>query len=262
MTPKLSIITTVYNCGQFLEESIQSVLDQTFTDYEWIFVNDGSKDNTRDILLKYFKLPNIRILENKYNEGIAVSRNRGLLAAKGEYVAIHDGDDISLSLRFEDQYKYLDKNPLVGFLGSHAIKIGQSGEHTGFMSYPPLNTTQGFAYVLRYKLNPIIDSSSMYRRKLVIKYGGYSMIYRYSSDFGLWCRLMANGVELSNLQYPLIKYRTHDKNVTKTAHVEMRRETDDIVAKLRRRSFPSVQLRSSYFKQDSFTEILNEVKEN
>ncbi len=262
MNPKLSVITAAYNAERFIEESILSVLGQTFQDFELIFVNDGSKDGTSEIIKKYISPPKIRLLENEYNEGIAVSRNRALLSARGEYVAIHDADDISLPYRFEQEIDFLDSHPEVTFMGSHAIKISLTGAVTGSMIYPPADTETAFRQITRWKLNPIIDPSSMYRRAPVIEAGGYVMDERLktSSDFNLWCNLLSTGHLLSNIQEPLIKYRLNPNGVTMSKQSEMLLATDLICATFKRRNFPKVTLRQDYFNQSSFTEYIPKEK--
>lgn len=254
---KLSVITTVFNAEQYLEESLDSIFNQSFQDFELILVNDGSTDQSKDIMLKYLGKNNVRILENKYNEGIPVSRNRALLEAKGEYIAIHDGDDISLPDRFIKEVEYLDKHPNTGFLGTHALKIGIHGETIGYMSYPPESTEMAFGLIKRFKLNPIIDPSCMYRKQIVLDIGGYTMdpFFKTALDFHLWCRLLSNGSAIFNIQEPLIKYRINPQGVTRTQNNKMVEATDQIVATFVRHNFKEQVLRKSFFQQEYFTEI-------
>lgn len=253
---KLSIITTIFDVEHYLRESLDSVFSQSFKDFELILVNDGSTDKSRDIMLEYAKHPNVRLLENQYNEGIPVSRNRALLAAQGEYVAIHDGDDVSLPDRFAKEVDFLDQHSDVDILGGYAIKISHTGEFLGNMCYPPTGTAEAFMVITRYKLNPIIDPSCMYRKDVVLENGGYSMVpeLRTALDFHLWCRLLVKGHKLANLQEPLIKYRINPHGVTRTETETMVEATDLIWASFRRKSFDDVALRKDLFEQDSFTE--------
>ncbi|KKN47562.1 hypothetical protein LCGC14_0661670 [marine sediment metagenome] len=253
--PKLSIICTVYNAELYLKESLDSISAQTFKDFELILVNDGSTDKSRDILLKYVG-SNVRLLENKYNEGIPISRNRALLEATGEYIAIHDGDDISYKERFSKEVEYLDQHPEVDFMGGHATKISHTGEFLGYMHYPPLSTADAFMVISRYKLNPIIDPSCMYRKDVVLNNGGYTMDpdLRTALDFHLWCRLLIKKHKMANLQEPLIKYRINPQGVTRTETETMVEATDAIWASFRRKEFAEVVLRKDFFQQDSFTE--------
>lgn len=256
---KLSVITTIYNAGSYLKESLESLSNQTFQDFELILVNDGSTDDSRTIMLDYFEQhDNVRFLENDENEGIPLSRNRALLIAQGEYVAIHDGDDVSLPHRFEKEVLFLDSvDEQVDFVGSHAFKINYAGTLQGIMSYPPKTTAEAFRIIKQFKLNPIIDPSCMYRRNRVLNIGGYSMdeSIRTALDFHLWCRLLLDGAKLYNFQEPLIKYRINPEGVTRTHNDKMVEATDAIVATFVRRNFSEVVLRPSLFEQDSFTEI-------
>jgi len=256
--PKLTVITTIYNASPYLKDSLDSVFGQRFQDFELILVNDGSTDDSREIMLDYFQQhDNVRLLENANNEGIPISRNRALLVAQGDYIAIHDGDDISLPERFEKEVKFLDENSDVDFIGSHAFKINYTGASRGTMSYPPQNTQEAFRLIKKHKLNPIIDSSSMYRKDAVLRVGGYSMdpYLQTALDLHLWCRLLLGGSKLYNFQEPLIKYRINPEGVTRTHNDKMVEATDAIVATFVRRNFPEVVIRPSFFQQDSFTEI-------
>lgn len=258
---KLSVILTVYNAEQYIKESLDSLLHQTFKDFEIIIVNDGSNDDTRNIIFEYMDKFDgvVRLLENQYNEGIPVSRNRALLAAQGEYIAIHDADDISLNNRFADEVSFLDNHPEIVFMGGHAIKISLTGEHIGSLSYPPKDTPSAFFILNKYKLNPIIDPSCMYRRNTILQCGGYSMNANIITvpDLDLWCRLLTKGYLMSNIQEPLIKYRINPMGVTRRQHNEMVQATDAVWSSFRRKSLEDPILRQDCFKQDFYTEYLN-----
>jgi len=227
-------------------------------------VNDGSTDKSRDIMLQFVDKPNVRLLENEYNEGIPISRNRALLVSKGEYIAIHDADDISLPRRFQDEVKYLDSHKNISFMGGHAIKISTTGEEVGSLAYPPVNTEKAFFVINRYKLNPIIDPSCMYRIDTILKHGGYSMDPSLLTvpDLDLWCRLLSAGCLMTNIQEPLIKYRINPSGVTRRQHNKMVESTDLVCAAFRRKSMKDPVLRHSYFEQDSYTEFVNKKEEN
>lgn len=247
--PKLSIICSAYNSEEYVKESLDSVFQQTFSDFELILINDGSTDNTRDILIGYTDRPNVRLLENRLNEGIPVSRNRALLIAQGEYIAIHDSDDVSLPSRFEEQVNFLDSNKNCTVVGSHAYKISHTGELLGSMVYPPETTIQAITLFRKYKLNPIIDPSCMYRKEVILKYGGYTMDPEFITvlDLDLWCRLMCDNYHISNIKKPLINYRVNPKGVTKTRNRDMQEATNTVWSKFRRKNFPKTVLRKDCF---------------
>lgn len=258
--PKLSIVMCVYNTERYVRESLESVFNQPFKNFELIIINDGSTDGTRDILIEYAERSNVRLLENKFNEGIPVSRNRGLLCAKGRYIAIHDADDIVLPERFIRQVRYLDNHDEIVVLGTHAFKINTVGQVVGSMVYPPNTTEKAYRLIHQAKFNPIIDPSSMYRRDIILDYGGYSMEsqWRTVSDFHLWCRLLSNNLRISNLEERLIKYRLNPDGLTRTKQDEMIKATDMVWAAFKRKNLPKQELRRDYFEQDSFTEYCNE----
>jgi glycosyltransferase involved in cell wall biosynthesis len=252
---KVSIITTAYDAEEFVRDSLDSIFTQTFQDFELILVNDGSTDRTGDILKEYqSRYNNVVLIENDRNQGHVYGRNRGLMAAKGEYIAIHDADDISLPERLEKEVKFLDLHEKVSFIGSYAFRISQTGEEIGSMVYPPPDTKGAFSVITRYKLNPIIDPSSMYRRETVLNHGGYSLNpkLRTVADFELWCRLLCHGCLMANIQEPLIKYRINPKGVTRTENKTMIGATDIVWAQFRRKHFSDPVLSAELFEQDIF----------
>lgn len=125
--PKISVILPAYNAEKYINEAIDSILTQTYRDFELIILNDCSKDRTEEIILSY-EDDRIVYLKNQVNMGVAATLNRGLAAAKGEYVARMDADDISLPERFEKQAAYLDEHP--GTAGHEALR-------TAFEVCPP-----------------------------------------------------------------------------------------------------------------------------
>ena len=241
--PSLSIITTVFNAEKYLEDSLQSLLDQTFTDFEIILVNDGCTDGSTEILKDFASKHNAIYLENEKNEGVPFGRNKALQQAQGEYIAIHDADDISLSFRLEKEVSYLQSHQNIDFMGGHAIKIGENGEIIGSMSYPPPDTTGGIKAIHHWKLNPIIDPSCMFRRSIILEHGAYSLDPRYLTvqDFELWCRLLANGCLMANLQEPLIKYRINPNGVTAGKYQEQRLATDMVWGKFCKRRMQKLE---------------------
>jgi glycosyltransferase involved in cell wall biosynthesis len=118
-TPEISVIMPVYNAAEFLAESIESILNQTFTNFELIILNDKSTDNSLDVISKYQRSDSRIIIINKdINVGPANLRNEGLSIAKGEFVALMDADDIAMPQRFEKQINVLKSNPEIGLCGT------------------------------------------------------------------------------------------------------------------------------------------------
>lgn len=236
---KLSIITTAYNCETYLKESLESIFSQKIiSEHEIVLVNDGSTDSTRDILSDFAsKNTNVVLIDNENNLGVPVSRNKALEVTKGDYIAIHDGDDISLDNRFQNQIDYLDAHSNITFMGGHAVKISESGETIGSLSYPPETTQQAFSVITRFKLNPIIDPSVMYRKETIVQHGSYSTDpkFRTVQDFELWCRLLVRGCHMTNFQHPIIKYRINPNGVSIKEKDAMLQATDLVWGMFRRR---------------------------
>ena len=127
-SPKISVILPAYNEEKYLEESVQSVLNQTFEDFELIIINDCSTDNTLKLMKRLQKKDKrIVLMDNKKNLGGSETMNNGLKIAKGKYVALFCADDISHPKRFEVQFNYLEKNPHIFLVGSSAIYINEKG---------------------------------------------------------------------------------------------------------------------------------------
>jgi glycosyltransferase EpsE len=184
-------------------------------------VNDGSTDATRSLLEPFLEKYGERVLFFDYDENrrIPLRRNEAIMAAGGEYAAIHDGDDISLPSRFEKQVKFLDENPEIFCVGSWAEEINENGEKIGKRDYPPKNHHEVVDIITSketFYLNPIIDPTTMFRREDFINLGGYTLkdeIYTVP-DFDLWLRAILNGRKFANIQENLIKYRINSQSVT------------------------------------------------
>lgn len=259
--PKVTVITTAFNAEEYVRESLDSIYSQTFQDFDIILLDDGSTDGTADILREYTeRYPNSVLLSNESNQGIPYSRNKALLHASGDYIAIHDADDISLPERLENEVGFLDENERISFMGAWAYRISQTGEDIGSMSYPPKDTGGAFAVITRYKLNPIIDPTCMYRRDMMMKHGGYTLDpqLRTVLDFELWCRLLCHGYMMANIQQHLIKYRINPNGVTRTENQTMVEATDVVWAKFRRKTFEDPTLDTKLFEQDTLGDLWNE----
>ncbi len=210
--PRISVIISTYNGDRFLLESVQSILDQSFDDFELIVVNDGSSDNTAGVL-QTFADKRIRIVNNDQNLGIAASQNKALNLAGGEYLALMDHDDISLPQRLQKQVEFLDDHPSVGMVGSACIAIDQDN------TVKSINVNPSDDIFLKWRLLiydcPIAHTSLMVRRQALEKIGGYSGHYRYAGDYELLSKLAATN-EVANITQPLVMWRMH--NSTSIVH--------------------------------------------
>ncbi len=222
--PKVSVITTLYNCEKFIDESLKSICeDQLYKDFEIIIVNDGSSDSTWDkVCNKKIKCP-AHLINNKDNKKIPTRRNEAISLASGKYIAIHDGDDISMPERLSKQCGFLDNNHDIFCVGSHALKIDEDNNFIGIMDYPALSYSSICSQMLIKKQNPMIDPSTMFRRDDFLKLGKYTLdksIYTVP-DMDLWCRAILSGKKMANLPRALIKYRSNSNGMTQKHKGEM-----------------------------------------
>lgn len=207
--PKVSVVMPVYNAEQYLAEAIDSILEQTFTDFEFIIIDDGSQDNSVNIVKSYDDL-RIKLYQNEYNMGIAASLNRGLDLSTGKYIARMDSDDISLPERFAKQVEYLEKNTNVAVVGCGIQLFGAKAEERIFSpTHEQLKVDLLFNCCFAH---PTV----MFRRNLfgAGKYV-YDVNYNKMEDYALWNKVSETN-KLACLQDILLKYRIHSKQITQS----------------------------------------------
>lgn len=216
MPPRVSVVMSVYNGERYLREAVDSILAQTFTDFEFLIIDDGSTDGTGAILAEYVaRDPRIRVIVHAANQGLTPSLNEGLALAQGEYVARMDADDISLPERFARQVTCLDARPDIGVLGTAFQLIDADG---GVIAPPVIHPVEsGFVAWCLYFFNPLVHSSVMIRRRSLAQAGGYNQTLVRSQDHELWCRL-SRRTRLSNSPEVLLLLRKHSVNVSSTEY--------------------------------------------
>lgn len=225
MTCRVSVLMAVYNGEQYLREAINSILDQTFTDFEYIIVDDGSTDRSLQIINSY-QDPRIKVIRNPHNVGLTRSLNQGLDLACGEYIARMDSDDISLPERLAKQVAYMDAHPEVAVSGTWAKNINSQGVVTGERKMP-VGKDLDHHY---WRPSPIIHPSAIIRRSHLDGLR-YDEQIRYAQDFDLWLRIRATH-KLSNLPEYLLLYRMHHASITFSQRDDQLRATYDIFRKL------------------------------
>lgn len=186
--PTVSVVMCVYNGERFLREAVESILNQTFTNFEFIIVDDGSTDNSWQILTEYATQDDrIVLIRNQINIGISRSANRGLARVRGKYIARTDADDISLPNRLGQQVNFLESHPEIGVLGgSIQLVDGQGNVSSRLWQLPEEHG------LLKWRLcfeNPFVNVTVMMRRDVVIQTDGYHSEFDYSEDYDLWQRL-------------------------------------------------------------------------
>ena len=220
--PLISVVMPVYNAEKYLKQAIQSILAQTYQNFEFIIVNDRSTDKSREIIQKYQKKYPRKIrfidLKRNLNKGGDASANIGLKHAKGKYIARMDADDIACSTRLKKQVAYLDSHPEVFLVGSNAYVIDKSGKKIGEKLVPE-NTIE----ILKacFTFHPIIHPSSMFRRIINKKKFLYPIKYSANNDYYTFFKLICQGYKFVNLEEKLLKYRIHNHNAT---FVDMRKQ--------------------------------------
>lgn len=206
MPPKISVIMGIYNCANTLEEAIDSLLNQTYQDFELILCDDGSKDHTKEVAQKYCDTypEKIRLLVNEHNLGLNKTLNKCLMNATGEYIARMDGDDVSLPTRFEKEAAFLDTRPEYAIVSAPMIHFDETGDwKTGTAIEKP--TIRDFD-----KHSPFFcHAPCMIRKDAFLQVCGYSEDPRTLrfEDCHLWYKMYAAGYRGYNLQEPLYKMR-------------------------------------------------------
>jgi len=208
MHPLVSVVMSVYNGERFLREAVDSILNQTFSDFELIIINDGSTDETREILESY--KDERLVLVDQENMGLTKALNNGIARAKGKYVARQDADDVSKPERLEKQVAFMEAHPAVGLLGTRFEFIDQNGMVTRQGVLPIDNR----ALHERLKvINQFNHGSVMIRKEALDKVGLFRDFFKYAQDYDLWLRI-AEQYEVCNLPECLFCYRELEKAIS------------------------------------------------
>lgn len=210
--PKISVLMAVFNGERYLIEAIDSILGQTFTDFEFIIIDDCSTDNT-SIILKSYQDDRIKVFRNEKNIGLTKSLNFGLTVTKGEYIARQDADDVSHPERLQLQFDFLCHNKDVVLLGTQARSINEFGSLSYFPDVKPLSYE-----AVKYQLffgNPFIHSTVMFRADIIKSvFGGYNESFRLSQDIELWSRII-HKYKCMNLRTVCLDFRQNPNSVSK-----------------------------------------------
>ena len=212
--PKVSVVLPVYNGQEFLVEAINSILNQSFGDFEFIIINDGSKDKSADIL-NTMHHQNLRVFHQS-NMGLAASLNKGIELSRGDFIARQDQDDVSRIDRLEKQFYFLNNNPSYGLVGSRA-EIWQDNSPTNRNHDHPTDDK-----ILRFELlfnNPFVHSSVMLRKSVIQALGGYTQdpLRQPPEDYELWSRI-ARVSKIANLSERLVIYREMPSSMSRTGY--------------------------------------------
>ncbi len=207
--PKVTVLMSVFNGEKYLNEAIDSILGQTFKDFEFLIVNDGSTDKTAEIL-ESSNDPRIKIINNEKNIGISKSRNKGLKIAKGKYIAVMDADDISLPLRLEKEVGFLEQNKNIGLVGTNYLIINEEAK--------ALYSVKRIAEYKELKLklleeNQFAHGCIMFRKECIKQVGYYREEFMLALDYDFILRI-SEKFEVSNIQEFLYKWRININSVS------------------------------------------------
>lgn len=222
--PKVTVLMPVYNGEKYLREAIDSVMNQTFTDFELLILNDGSTDDSLEIM-KAYDDPRIRLIQNDDNLGLVATRNKGLSNARGEHIALLDCDDIAYPERLAKQVDFLDRHPEFGMIGSWIEVIDQKSRPTGEVVKHTACPEEISPLLLFH--NYFAQSSLMIRKSALPD--EHYRLYPVAEDYDLWVR-MAKKSMAWNLPKFLVKYRVHSFSTTSENTEEMEKCVRQIIS--------------------------------
>ncbi|GHT15430.1 glycosyl transferase [Bacteroidia bacterium] len=250
---KISIVMPVYNADAYLAESIQSILNQTLVDFELIIIDDGSTDNTTQIVRSF---SDIRIVLLRNEHDFIGSLNLGIKQAKGKYIARMDADDAMLPNRLQVQYDFMEQNQTIDVCGSWAEIFGDGD---GLLR-TPIEHKQIVAIMLLY--NPMIHPSVIMRRS-VLKYlrKPYKRDYPAAEDYKLWIDLAGKGARFANIPQVLLRYRQSPNQVTKIQNREMSLSSLKIRIKYAEQIMKQITGKDKYF-LDFFDQLIGLLNKN
>ncbi len=219
--PFISVLMSVYNSEKYLEESIESILNQTYTNFEFIIVNDGSTDNSLKIIQEYMAKDERIVLISRENKGLPYSLNEGIKKARGKYIARMDADDISLSTRFEEQLRFMEENEDVGVCGTWAEVFGENRK-SKLLKHPLVHDELKVRLLFSVCFaHPTV----MMRKEVLVKHKlKYNLDYINAQDYELWSKI-SDVTKIANIPKVILRYRVSKNSITSitdTQKVELR----------------------------------------
>lgn len=241
----ISAIMSAYNSEKFIKEAVESILSQTFTDFEFIIINDASTDSTESII-RSFNDPRVKLIENDKNRGLTKSLNIGLDLAKGKYIARMDADDISFPERFQKQFDFMEQNPEVDLCGTFYEVEGTKNDTV------ETPVTHAEIKDMLFFNNCIAHPTVMMRKSIIDKFAiKYNENLRSAQDYELWCR-EADRLKFANIPEILLKYRVHENQ---TGSVK-KKEQDDTADRVRIRSLNKIGVLLTNTEQSIYLNIV------
>ncbi len=224
MTQEITVIMSVYNGRKYLNWAIDSILSQTWKNFEFLIINDASEDSSREIILGYGD-PRIRIIENGENLGLTKSLNIGIKQACGKFIARQDADDISYPERLEHQYALISGSRDIALVSSQARLIDSMGNDIGIWYEDMEYVSAEEIYFYLFFGNCIAHTSTMFRKDLFLKCGSYNENFKYCQDYELWTRLSKLG-RFEKIRKKQVAYRVHEESVSGRRNVHKKLEEE------------------------------------
>jgi glycosyltransferase involved in cell wall biosynthesis len=210
----ISVLIPAYNAAQFIDRSIESVLNQTHRDIELIVVDDASTDHTATIVRRWAESDSrIRLIQNSRNAGISVSANVGTEAARSQWIARLDADDIMLPTRLERQLRAAVDDPKVVAWGTYAFQINRDGVRVGTIEIGPTSIAEYNRLLETGSIIFVLNSTMLYRRKVVLEAGGFHTIFDSAEDVEMVSRIQRRG-PIQVIPEHLVFYRIHADSIT------------------------------------------------
>jgi len=209
--PLISVVLSVYNAEKYLAEAIESILNQSYENFEFIIINDGSTDRSLEVINSYDDQRIVCI--SRDNRGLITSLNEGIEQSKGKYIARMDADDISLPKRFEEQVKFMEKNLDIGICGTAVIMFGEDMKNT---LWKLASNDQTIRTELLFS-SSLAHPTIMIRRAVLVENSlHYNEDFVHAEDIELWTN-MAKYTKFANLKIPLLKYRVVENSISRKA---------------------------------------------
>jgi len=247
MMPSATVLMSAYNCETYIAEAIESILSQSFTEFEFLIINDGSTDSTGSILSSYAD-PRIRLINNGGNLGLSRSLNTGMATAKGAYIVRMDADDVALPDRLAKQVACMEREPHIDVCGSWYEMFGDSSRVVKTRAdHRDIRDTLFFR-------NCIAHSTVCMRKKsFESRPGPYNEEYRYAQDYELWCRTVGT-LTFANIQEVLLRYRVHGSQAGRSQI----REQDAFADRVRRDNLLTLGLRLRPEEESMYCDMIAE----
>lgn len=210
--PAITVLLPAYNCSIYIAQTIDSLLSQTLIDFELLIINDGSTDDTEQVILSYNDT-RIRYLKNEANKGLVLTLNKGIQEATGSYIARMDADDIALPNRLQLQKQWLEQHPDTAAIACTIQFIDVKGNEQGIWKEDKATCSYEAIKKMLPRENCIAHPTIMIRKEIALAYP-YDEKQLHCEDYDLWLRILSDGLVIEKLPQPLLLYRNHEGSIT------------------------------------------------